>query len=186
MDKQTECKRIFLSLSAIFLPVSVGFIAVMVTLMMVLNRQLFPFIVPLISLVSSVLLGWAGMQYGNRVRFHFAACFLFLTGSLLLLLDLGWITIPLPGIWPFLMLFVGCSFMYSGYLKKRQLHPSYIVPAIAFTGLGFVFLLFSTEIITVSFISVALWWFPLLLLPTGISVLIWLFHRNKKPDNIDE
>lgn len=186
MDKQAEHKKLFLGLSAVFLPISVGFIAVMITLMMVLNRQVFPIVVPIVSLVSALLLGWAGILYKNRIRFNFAACFLLLTGGLLLFLDLGWVTIPLPGIWPFLMLFVGCSFMFSGYLKKKQLHPSYIVPAIAFSGLGFVFLLFSTEIITVSFVSVVLWWFPLLLLPAGISVLIWLFHRNKDPDSFDK
>ena len=80
------------------------------------------------------------------------------------------------------MLFVGCAFSVSGYLNYRKMHAVYIAPAFVFAGLGFFFLLFTTRVITLSFTAVVIWWFPLLLLPSILSVAIWVFRKGKKGD----
>jgi predicted MFS family arabinose efflux permease len=71
------------------------------------------------------------------------------------------------------MLFFAIAFAVAGYLHYKRLHPLYVVPAFVFAGVGFLFLLFSTDIIHLSLITVALWWFPLLCLPALVSCIIW-------------
>lgn len=180
MGKKDFLEKWTLRLSVVLLPLSIGFIAVTVTLITLMDFRPPKYLLPLASIISGVLLWFGGVQVRKRARFFFAATFLCLTGGLFLLLDAGLVSIPFSSIWPFLMLFIGIGFIVSGYLQYRRLHVVYMAPAIAFSALGFLFLLFASDIITVSIRSIVLWWFPILLLPTVISMLIWLFQRKRK------
>lgn len=170
---------IILRISVIYLPLSMGFIAVSITLLLLGNYQMQPFTVSLVALASGVFLWFSGMIIHNRARFFFSATFLFLTGILLLLLDFDILAIPARGIWPLLMLFVGSAFTVSGYLHYRKAHAMYIVPSLAFSALGFIFLLFSTDVISVSLRSLVLWWLPLLFIPSLVSLLVWIIQRKR-------
>jgi len=185
VNRKGLVSQVLLRLSVVVLPSSIGFLAVVITLMTLLNRHLFYMVLPLVSIACGLFLAWSGHYFEDRFRFHFSASFLLLSGFLLLLLDLGLFSIPLPSVWPFLMLFVGLSFMISGMIRYRRAHPMFIVPAFFFFALGFLFLLFSTDIIHVSLVSLALWWLPLLLVPTIVSFLLWLFRRHDFSDARD-
>lgn len=124
------------------------------------------------------ILWYAGLHLEKRSRFIFASSFLNLTGLLFVCIDFALIPVPLPVVWPLLSLFVGISFSVAGYLRYGKPRAGYVVPALAFAGLGFVFFLFSADIITLSFIPVFLWWFPLILVPALVSIVIWLFRKN--------
>ncbi len=180
VGKRDFLKKWTLRLSVVFLPLSIGFIAVSVTLMTLMDYRPPRFLLPLASVLSGILLWFAGVQVEKRARFFFAATFLLLTGGMFILLDAGLLSIPFPAIWPFLMPFIGISFIVSGYLRYRRVHVVYMAPAVAFSGLGFLFLLFATDVITVSIGSIVLWWFPVLLLPSIISMVIWLVQRKRK------
>lgn len=180
MGKREFLKKWTLRLSVIFLPLSIGFIAVSVTLMTLMDYRPPEFLLPVASILSGIILWFAGEQVKKRARFFFAATFLLLTGCLFILLDAGVLSIPFSAIWPFLMLFIGIGLIVAGYIRYRRVHVVYMAPAIAFSGLGFLFLLFATDIIAVSIGSIVLWWFPVLLLPSIISMVIWLIQRKRK------
>ncbi|HHU36084.1 MAG TPA: hypothetical protein GXZ47_02525 [Treponema sp.] len=175
--------KFILRFSAVFLPLSMGFVAVSITLVLLGNYRMHPFTISLVALVSGVFLWISGMIIHKRARFFFAATFLFLTGILLLLLDFNVLDFPARGIWPLLMLFVGTAFTVSGYLHYRKIHAMYIVPSLVFSVLGFVFLLFSTDIITFSLRSLVMWWLPLLFIPSLVSLIVWLIQRKKAVKN---
>ncbi len=170
--------RITLRISVVLLPLSVGFVAVAVTLLMLMNLELPRYTVAIVGIVSGAFLWHAGSAMHNRIHFLFTATFLFLTGMLFLLIDAGVFPFRFPGVWPLLMLFVGLSFIVSGFFRYHRLSAIFMVPALAFAALGFMFMLFSTHLIPVSFTTVVLWWVPLLLLPALITFVIWLVRRR--------
>ncbi len=174
--------KIILRVSVVLLPLSVGFIAVAVTLLMLMNLELPRFTVAIVGIVSGSLLWFAGFTVLKRVPFFFSATFLFMTGMLFLLIDLGVCPVRFPAVWPLLMLFIGLAFIVSGFVRFHRLSANFMVPALAFAALGFIFMLFSTHLIPVSFTTVVLWWVPLLLLPAIITFVIWLARRRGAND----
>lgn len=174
-------RALVLRVSGLILPLSVGVFAVTLTLSLLGSRLLPLYTFLCISLVFGLLLWYAGYILGHKRRFYFAATFLLLTAALLAVMQWGLISLPGRAIWPFLTLFVGISFMVSGHFRFDRIYPSYAVLAVAFTGLGFIFLLFSTDIIPVSLGSAVLWWSPVIFLPLVISVALWMYRRNKTP-----
>ena len=183
MSRKEYLKRIILRISAILLPISLVCFTVAFTFGMLGIFEFPRFSISVFSLLCGIILWYAGILLRDRFRFFFTATLLSLSGLLFLLIDLGFIELTLRGIWPFLMLFIGISFMIGGSLRFRRLHAVYIVPALAFTVLGFLFLLFSTSVIRVPLVSLVLWWFPLLILPSVVSFFVWL--SRKKRENHD-
>ena len=171
--------NLLLRFSVVFIPLVMGFVVVLTTLFMLGDFRFSPFAGAVCSLVSGVLFWYLGILIKNRARFFFSATFLFLTGILLLLLDMNIVQLSVRETWPLLMLFIGSAFTVSGYMHYRKPHAMYIVPSLVFSTLGFVFLLFSTDIIGVPLRSVMLWWFPLLFIPSLVSLLVWIFQRKR-------
>jgi len=171
-------KKWILRLSSVFLPSSVALVAVLVTLTLLGDIRFPPFLVSVLSLVFSLLLWYTAVLVGNRVRFYFAATFLFQVGILLLLLDLDLVSIPLPRTWPFLMLFVGLSFLFAGLVRYRKPTAIYLVLALTFCGLGGLFLLLSTGFVPGSLKTVLLEWFPLVLIAAGAGLILWLYSSR--------
>lgn len=173
--------NLVLRFSVVFIPLVMGFVIVSTTLLMLGNYRVPPFIGGATSLLSGILLWYCGMIIKNRARFFFSATFLVLTGLLLIVLDLDLVLLTARETWPILMLFVGTAFTVSGYLHYRKFHARYIVPSLVFSTLGFVFLLFTTDIIAVSLRSVVLWWFPLLFIPSLVSLVVWIIQKRRAP-----
>lgn len=186
MSNKAFLKRFVLLVSVPLLPLSIGFLAVGITLFMLGNLPVPRFFFSLPTIVSGIVLLYAGLYLENRIRFFFASIFLFLTGALLFLIDIGTIRVHLPSVWPVLMLFVGISFSAAGFINYRRLLAVYLAPAFVFAGLGFFFLLFTTHVITISFTTVVLWWFPFLLIPSLLSFIIWVFQKGRKDRAGDE
>ena len=180
MSTNELLKRSVMRLSTVLLPVSLGLIIIALTLALLGNVHFPHYSVSAFSLVCGILLGSTACALKNRLRFYLASIFLLLTGTLLLLIDVGFVDLPLPAVWPFLMLFVGISFLIAGSLARRRAEAVYIVPALAFAVLGSLFLLLTANLIPASISSLALLWCPLLLLPTAVSVLIWLSRKGPK------
>lgn len=178
-------KRWILRVSAILLPVGVGVLIVALTLAMLTDIHFPRFSISFFAIACGSILWFSAPFLKNRLRFSFSAVLLILTGLLLLFIDFGLLKMPIPGVWPFLMLFVGMSFLVSGSLEYRKAHAVYIVPALAFCVLGGIFLLFSTDIIPLSLLSFVFLWFLLLILPTLVSVLIWISRRRRNDGDSD-
>ena len=180
MSTNELLKRSIMRLSTVLLPVSLGLIIIALTLAMLGDVHFPPFSVSSFSIACGILLGYTACGLKDRLRFYFASIFLLLTGTLLLLVDVGFVILPFPAIWPFLMLFIGVSFLVAGSLARRRAEAVYIVPALAFAALGTFFLLLTANLIPVSKFSLVLLWCPLLLLPTAVAVLIWLSRKGSK------
>jgi hypothetical protein len=179
-------RRFILRISSVLLPASLGVFIVSLTIA-VLGNFLFPrFTISSFAIVCAVFLAYSGIRLRNRLWFYFAACFLFLSGFLFLLMDIGFVLLPLPKIWPFFMLFIGISFMVSGSAYYRTLRPVYIVPSIAFAGLGFFFLLITVDLLPFSVKFLVLWWGPLLAAPGLITLIVWLFRKRSTRQSSDE
>lgn len=179
MSTKELFKRVVLLVSIPLLPISIGFLAVGITLMMLGSVRIPGFVFSVPTLLSGVLIGYAGLCLKYRMRFMFAATFLVLSGALLLFLEFAPSGIDLPAIWPVLMLFLGISFLAAGFLNYRALHAVYVAPAFVFAVLGFFFLLFSTHVITLSLTAIVLWWFPLILVPSILVFVVWVFKKGR-------
>jgi hypothetical protein len=172
-------KRWILRISVVLMPVSIGFIIVFLTLAMLTDIHFPRYSVSSFAILCGIIL-WCSVPFlKNRLRFSFAAVLMSLTGLLLLFIDFGFVKMPIPDVWPFLMLFVGMAFLVSGSLEYRKAHAVYIVPALAFCVLGCLFLLFSTDIIPLSLMSFVFLWFLLLILPTVVSIIIWITRKRQ-------
>lgn len=181
MSRSEMMKKIALRVSWILLPMGIGVFAVALTLTLIGSGRFPIYALSLASLLLGSYLWYAGYALGHRRRFYFSSTFLVLTGLFLFCLKAGIVTLPSRALWPFLMLFFGFAFLVAGHARLDRFHPAYFVPAIAFSGLGFLFLLFSTDIIPFSLGSVVLWWFPVIFLPAILTIVIWLYRRNKPP-----
>jgi hypothetical protein len=171
-------KKWTLRVSAILLPLSIGLIVVVITLMMLGDLRLPRFVLSCIAFLCGSVMWYAGILLKNRARFFFAATFLVLTGIMMLILDAGFISVSLPVVWPLFMIFVGIAFLVSGVIRYRKLHAMYLTPALAFLGLGILFLLFSTHLIQLSLIRVVLWAFPIVFLPLAVTLIIWFARKG--------
>jgi hypothetical protein len=178
-------KKWIMRVSAVFLPVSIGLIVVAITLLMLGDLHLPRFCLTILSFAFCALLWYSGVNLGNRARFFFAATFLFLTGILTFVIDIGLVTVSFSAVWPFLMMFVGVSFFVSGAIRYRRLHSMYIAPGLAFLGLGILFLLFSFHLIPLSLSTAVLWGFPVFLLPLGVAFIIWFVRKISHGKDVD-
>lgn len=177
---------IILRFSVVFIPLIMGFIVVSTTLLMLGNFKLPAFSASVIALLSGSLLWYLGIIIRGRARFFFSATFLLLTGLLLLLLELRCFHLTTRETWPLLMLFIGSAFTVSGYIHYRRIHALYIVPSLVFSSLGFIFLLFSTDVIAVSLRSIVLWWLPLLFIPSLVSLVVWFIQRKRNVGTVND
>jgi len=181
MPRSELLRNIALRVSWILLPLAVGVFAVGLTLTLLGSGRFPIYALSFASVFVGAWIWYAGYVLGHRRRFYFASTFLFLTAALLFFMKAGVIALPHRAVWPFLMLFVGIAFLVAGHARLDKFHPAYFIPAVAFSGLGFFFLLFTTDIIPFSLGSVVLWWSPVIFLPAILSFSIWLYRRNKAP-----
>ncbi len=80
--------------------------------------------------------------------------------------------------WPLLVIGFGVVFFLGGILSYRKFLAFYTIPSVILIFFGLVFLLFSLDIITVSFVQFASRWWPVLLVLAGLS-LISVFFSNR-------
>lgn len=174
MQLKERTEKLLLKASIALLPLWVGVLAVSITLFLVSEFPFPRYSVSAATLFFGAFFWLSALHFKTLYRFYFASVFLLQTGGLLFLHDAGLGFLPLKALWPFFMIFIAVSFVVSGFIRYRRPKPSFIVPSAGFLVLGFVFLLFSSEIISISFISFALFAFPLVFVPVSISVLYWL------------
>lgn len=177
MGTTSRLKKWLLRLSAVAVPLWMGIVVVVVTILLVFDL---PIPLPplyLASLVACALAWFFGGKLKGRPRFVFFGSFLGLLGVFLLALDLGLVPIPLKSSWPILLFFISVALVAAGISHYRRAHPIFLVPALAFSALACIFLLFSTHVIQDSIATSAQWWFPVFFLPPLIAVALWVAQR---------
>jgi hypothetical protein len=137
-------------------------------------------IVPILFLTVGAIFAIYGMKLQKRSLHLFFASYFFLIGFFLVLLALKILPIPFSRSWPLLSVFAGLSLIPAGWHRFTRIHAVYLLPAIAFVGLGCALLFFSLDIAPWSFKQFMLDWWPLLVALAGlILVLGSLVHRER-------
>ncbi len=111
----------------------------------------------------------------------FISLVILLNGFLLILIDLGLLAYRLVQVWPIMVMISGLALIPTSMYKEARLTSRFLVPSIMIFSMGVFFLLFSFDIITVSFVVFASQWWPLFFILGGLS-LIGLFFYGKKKD----
>jgi hypothetical protein len=117
-------------------------------------------------------------ENGQKSRFLFWGLFLFSTGLLFLLINSGIIPYTIKQLWPVTGLFCGIALLCSGLYRQKRLGVSYLVPSAVLLLLSLLFLLFSMQIIHMSFRKFAITWWPLCLVIPGIALVVLFFVRG--------
>jgi hypothetical protein len=113
----------------------------------------------------------------------FFASFFILMGLFLFLSALKIIPITLAQGWPLLSVFAGLALLPTGWRHYRAIRYRYLIPSLAFVGLGCVLLVFSFKVVSFSFKLFIINWWPLLIVLTGIIlVLLSLSSRSRNGD----
>jgi steroid 5-alpha reductase family enzyme len=120
------------------------------------------------------------IKLNKRSVYLFFASFFILMGSFLFLSALKIIPFSLAEGWPLLSVFAGLALLPAGWRHYRSVSYRYLIPALAFVGMGCVLLIFSFKVAPFSFKRFIITWWPLLLVVTGIIlVLLSLGSKGK-------
>ncbi|MGI5172400.1 hypothetical protein H0R92_02180 [Treponema sp. OMZ 840] len=112
--------------------------------------------------------------------FIFTGLFLSSCSLLFLITDARLLPYSLHEIWPLLVVLSGLFLFPAGYVRFRKLQAAYLVPGLTLTGLGFVFLCFSLDIIKISFADFARTWWPIIFIIFGLALVILFFYMQKQ------
>lgn len=118
----------------------------------------------------------------KRAFLFFAGLYLFLVSSFYLLVASGILSVGWDRLWPCGVILSGVSLFFTCLFRHRRLLTAYLFPSVLLVFLGCVFLLFSLDIISVSFRTFFVRWWPFALILVGVF-LIGLFLYQQTPDN---
>lgn len=120
----------------------------------------------------------------------FTGLYLILLGSLYMFASSGVIPAGISELWPFSMILAGLSLLLTGLYRDRRIRFGFLFPSIVLAVLGAFFLLFSLEILPVTFHQILNTWWPLsLILIGGLLVILYAYLQspaNIFPKNTDE
>lgn len=90
-------------------------------------------------------------------------------------------------LWPIMMIAFGVTLIPSGYLRYKKMRTIYTIPAVVLSFLGFVFILFSFDIIAIPFKTFILFAWPAVLIFCGvILILYYLYAQKYKDKDVDD
>lgn len=118
----------------------------------------------ILSAAGGCIVYLAVVRNMGSAPFFFGA---FLAGLGVFLLARGLAGWPLRAAWPLVMPVIGLALAATGYRDKGRAKASYLIPALGFAGLGFLFSLFSFDIIGISLGRFIRIWWPLLVIAGG-------------------
>jgi hypothetical protein len=134
-------------------------------------------------LIIGGLFAVLAIKVRKRSVYFFFAAFFILTGLFSLLSLLGIIPLRLAQGWPLLSVFAGIALALAGWRHFRDIRIRYLIPALAFTALGFVLLPFSLKLVAFSFKRFMINWWPLLLVLAGLVLVLLSLGTKPKNDN---
>ena len=82
-------------------------------------------------------------------------------------------------VWPAMVILTGILIIPVGLIRYGYLPTTFILSTIFLCSLGITFLLFSLDIITMSFTKFASIWWPVLIIGSGIALICLFFYTRK-------
>jgi hypothetical protein len=104
-------------------------------------------------------------------------------GILRFIVGSGSVSCTMKQLWPVIVIFCGIALFPAGFFRYHRIRASYLFPALVLVFLGGFFLLFSLDIITISFTRFVSMWWPLLLVALGgilVGVFLYQQHCNNQ------
>jgi len=138
---------------------------------------------PLLFLIIGGVILYYALIKRREGWIFFPGLFLFLTGILYLLIDLKISQHTIDSLWPVMVINCGIAVLCAGIMHTGRIKLVILIPSTMIILLGVIFLLFSLDIITKSFSSLAAIWWPVILILGGIGLLIVFFMENKFSKN---
>lgn len=122
--------------------------------------------------------------YISLVKFNYALLFFcglysVLAGFFFMIVTSGLVSPGAEGLWPFSIVLAGVSTLLTGIAKDRRIRVQYLFPSLLLILMGLYFLLFSLDLISMSFRRwISIFW-PLFPVALGIGLIIlFLIQQN--------
>ena len=114
----------------------------------------------------------------------FCGVFICLCAVLFLILESQISPWVFEDLWPVIVIIGGISLFASGLYRAKRMQLSFFVPSVVLLVLGILFLLFSMNVITVSFFAAVSRWWPLMFVFAGIMLVVLFLVWTKNGSHV--
>ncbi len=129
------------------------------------------FVGAVIFYIAMTLIHWAVFFFLGLLVFCIGLCMTFVFSGVL--------PFSPEHFWPIAVILCGISLMLTCIFKHRKIRGVYLFPSILIEILGLVFLLFSLDVIKISFSAFMAKWGPFVLIVAGIALVgVFFWQRN--------
>lgn len=137
---------------------------------------------PVIMTVAGAIIFYLSLVRIKYVLLFFTGLFSVLAGTLFMIICSGLIPDGLKNWWPLVVVLAGLCVLLTGIAKDRRIRVACLLPSVLFMILGVFFLLFSLDIIKMSFSQwMSIFW-PLFPICAGLA-LILIFYIQQNSDS---
>ncbi|MBQ6779889.1 MAG: hypothetical protein IJP62_01515 [Treponema sp.] len=137
-----------------------------------------PFTNICLILFGALCFYFALVKYRHAPLFFFGL-YLCLASCLFLLVTSGILPVGLSQLWPCGVVLCGICLFFTGLFRHRKILSAYLFPSLLLIILGGFFLLFSLDIISISFRTFVARWWPVFLIIIGLFLVgLFLYQQN--------
>ncbi len=139
----------------------------------------------LVILIFQGLLGIVIIIIGKKVTHKFFHMFIglaFFLCSLVLIMMVLVLPFTIKELWPVYGVIAGISLFISGFLKYKSVKFGYLIPAVTLVGMGIWYLMFSLQLMPLSFSMVVYTLGPAFLIMIAVLLVAYFFVQQKHSD----
>lgn len=131
---------------------------------------------------TGAVLFYLSLVLYRRALFFFLGTYLCFGSIFNLIVASALLPLSMRELWPVEVMLSGVCLVVTGVFKNHRLRSRYLFPSLLLLALGTIFLLFSLDVISISFASFFLRWWPALLVLVGVFLVV-LFLYQQAPDS---
>ena len=142
-------------------------------------------ILNLVILIFQGLLGIVIIIIGKKITHKFFHMFIglaFFLCSLVLIMMVLVLPFTIKELWPVYGVIAGISLFISGFLKYKTVKFGYLIPAVTLVGMGIWYLMFSLQLMPLSFSMVVYTLGPAFLIMIAVLLVAYFFVQQKHSD----
>ena len=142
-------------------------------------------ILNLVILIFQGLLGIVIIIIGKKITHKFFHMFIglaFFLCSLVLIMMVLVLPFTIKELWPVYGVIAGISLFISGFLKYKSVKFGYLIPAVTLVGMGIWYLMFSLQLMPLSFSMVVYTLGPAFLIMIAVLLVAYFFVQHKHSD----
>lgn len=142
-------------------------------------------ILNLVLLIFQGLLGIGIIILGKMITHKFFHMFIglaFFLSSLVSIMMVLVLPFTIKELWPVYGVIAGISLFISGFVKYKSVKFGYLIPAVTLVGMGIWYLLFSLQLMPLSFSMVVYTLGPAFLIMIAVLLVAYFFVQQKHSD----